>query len=52
MLHPTRLSLSASGATPQAAEAPGTGKKGFEGWNGIHHDGVYAWGADRPLLRR
>jgi hypothetical protein len=32
MLHPTRLSLSTSGATPQAAQAPGMGKKGFEGW--------------------
>jgi hypothetical protein len=52
MLHPTRLSLSASGATPQAAEPPGTGKKGLEEWNTSHHDGVHAWGAGRPLLRR
>jgi hypothetical protein len=43
MLHPTRLSLCR--ATPQAAEAPGMGKKCLEGWNGAHHDGIYAWGA-------
>jgi hypothetical protein len=33
MLHLTRLSLSTSGATPQAAHAPGMGKKGHEGWD-------------------
>jgi hypothetical protein len=43
MLHPTRLYLCS--ATPQAAEAPGMGKKRLEGWNSVHHDGVYAWGA-------
>jgi hypothetical protein len=30
MLHPTRLSLSASGATPQAAQPPGMRKKRLE----------------------
>jgi hypothetical protein len=44
MLHPTRLSLSTSGATPQAAQAPGMGKKGLEGLDCTQHDGVYAWG--------
>jgi hypothetical protein len=52
MLHPTRLSLSSSGATPQAAQPPGMGKKSLEGWKCTHHSGVYPRGAASAPLRR
>jgi hypothetical protein len=40
MLYPTRLSLSTSGATPQAAQLTGKGKNGLGGWNVVHLAGV------------
>jgi hypothetical protein len=48
MLHPTRLSLSASGATPQAAQPPGMRKKRLERtkWP-QHHAAAALWSLAR-----